>query len=65
MKTTVDYDQTPDYGLVIQVAAGALVVLSVVVWWNRKMAREILQRKLRRGICIDLWNRINPDSRHV
>ncbi len=34
-----------DYKLILQIVAGFLVVLAVILYWNRKMAKEVAERK--------------------
>ena len=42
---TVTYEKGRDYGLLIKIVIGAVLFLGVVLFWNRKLASEVAERK--------------------
>ena len=43
---SVQYRKGIDYSLVLKVIAGALFFLGFILYWNRKLSREVAERKL-------------------
>jgi two-component system, NarL family, sensor histidine kinase EvgS len=43
--SAVTYEQPFNYVLIAQIIGGALLILAIVSYWNRRLAREIRQRK--------------------
>lgn len=41
----VTYEKGVDYSLIVKVVLGAIAFLAAVLYWNRRMAREIAERK--------------------
>ena len=42
---SIRYKQSIDYTKLWQVSAAALLILTVILYWNRKLAREIMRRR--------------------
>jgi PAS domain S-box-containing protein len=42
----VQYEQGIDTGLIFQIGAGAVIILLVIVVWNRQLRHEVVQRKI-------------------
>jgi len=43
--TSITYEHTIDYSLIWRISAGALIILALVLYWNRRLQKEIVERK--------------------
>lgn len=43
---SVHYEKGADYGMIAKILAAALLFIAVVVYWNRRLAGEVAERKL-------------------
>jgi len=58
----VTYEKGRDYSLVVNLILGAVPILALILYWNRKMAREIAERKKAQDLLIESENRIRAMS---
>ena len=43
--TSVTYEHTIDYSLLWRISAGVLIIFALVLYWNRRLKKEIAERK--------------------
>jgi ABC-type amino acid transport substrate-binding protein/CheY-like chemotaxis protein len=43
--TSVTYEHATDYSLIWRVIAGALIIVAIVLYWNRRLKTEVSERK--------------------
>ncbi|WP_176761369.1 transporter substrate-binding domain-containing protein [Desulforhopalus singaporensis] len=61
----VTYDKGVDYSLILKVALGTVTIIAIVLFWNRRMAREIAERKNAQALLAEKENRIRAMSQAV
>ncbi|MFH0784250.1 MAG: transporter substrate-binding domain-containing protein [Pseudomonadota bacterium] len=58
----VTYEKGVDYSLIVKVVLGAIAFLAVVLYWNRRMAGEIAERKKAQSLLEESENQIRAMS---